>query len=291
MPDPLLTPATFWHRSTIIIEQRFSVASTQQIIDNHDRLGLKCSRANEAALPKIGPCAGLRTPNASTRVGEASAYHQNKGVHMRRVDSLAALLVLSLLLFSGCQPAAKETNVAPAPNTNSGKETVDKAAIETALLRIENDWPRVIKGKDAEAVRRVEADDAVFIYPDGGLGDKAQDVKDMESGALSADSIEMADLKVNVLSGDAAIVSGRTIVKNGKYKTPDGKSIDISGQYRFVDTFARRNGEWKLVSGASVTIRQPVPATTASPATKASPAGSPVSGASPVKNASPVSKP
>jgi ketosteroid isomerase-like protein len=213
----------------------------------------------------------------------------------RKAFSAVLSLVFSLLLFSGCQPAAKETNVAPALNTNSGRETVDKASIEATLLRIENDWPRVIKEKDAEAVRRVEAEDVVLVYPDGGLGDKAQDVKDIESGALSADSIEMADLKVNVLSGDAAVVSGRQIVKNGKYKMPDAKAIDISGQYRFIDTFAKRNGEWKLVAGASAPVRQPVPAASpaASPAAKTSPAtmASPAAKASPATKASPARTP
>jgi ketosteroid isomerase-like protein len=216
---------------------------------------------------------------------------------MKRKGFSAVLSVgVSLLLLSGCQPPAKDTNVAgPAPNTNSGRETVDKPSIEAALLRIENDWPRVIKEKDAEAVRRVEADDVVLVYPDGALGDKALDVKDMETGALSADSIEMADLKVNVLSGDAAVVSGRTIVKNGKYKMADGKSIPISGQYRFIDTFAKRNGEWKQVAGASAPIRQPVPdaSPAASPAAKTSPATttSPAAKAPPATKASPASTP
>jgi hypothetical protein len=107
--------------------------------------------------------------------------------------------------------------------------------------------------------------------------------------------METADLKVNVLSADAATVSGRTIVTKGKYKTPDGKSIDISGQYRFIDTFAKRNGEWKLVAGASVPVRQPVAAAspTISPAAKASPAttASPAGNASPAKKAAPASTP
>lgn len=216
----------------------------------------------------------------------------------RKAFSAGLSLVFSLLLLSGCQPAAKETNVAaPDPNTNSGLAAVDKASIEAALLRIENDWPRVIKEKDADAVRRVEADDVVLVYPDGTLGDRAQDVKDMESGALSADSIEIADLKVNVLSNNAAVVSGRTIVKKGKYKMPDGKSIDISGQYRFIDTFAKRNGEWKQVAGATAPVRQPVaaasPAAMASPSAKASPAmtASPAARASDAKKPVPASTP
>lgn len=202
---------------------------------------------------------------------------------MKREGLVAGLSVLFALLLVSCQPAAKETNVAPNPNTNSGRESVDKGSIEAALLRIENDWPRVLKEKDAEAARRVEAEDLVLVYPDGSVGDKTQDVKDVESGALTAESMEMTDLKVNVLSGDAAVVSGRTIVKNGKYKMPDGKSIDISGQYRFIDTFAKRNGEWKLVAGASVPVRMPAPAP--------SPVASPAAKASPALKASPASTP
>lgn len=207
-------------------------------------------------------------------------------------------LVFSLLLLNGCQKAAPDANSAgSAANTNVAAETIDTAAIEAELLRIERDWPRVLKEKDVEAVKRVEADDGIFVYPDGSVGDKTTDVKDMESGALSADAWEIMDLKVTVLNKDAAVVSGRSVVKNGKYKMPDGKSIDISGQFRFIDTFARRNGEWKLVAGAATPIREPAAAAAPSPASKASPtvAASSAATASPVRSpamtASPVVRP
>jgi ketosteroid isomerase-like protein len=195
---------------------------------------------------------------------------------MKRNASIATLLLaLAVLMQPACQQVEAPTNrAAPVP---AATPTVDKAAIEQELLRIENDWPRVLREKDAAAVRRVEADDAIFIYPDGSVGDKNQDIKDMESGALSADSWEMMDLKVNVMDGDAAVVSGRSVVKNGKYKAPDGKTIDISGEYRFVDTFSRRNGQWQIVAGVSVPVRQgagmpaPPPAK-ASPEMRPSPA-------------------
>jgi hypothetical protein len=199
-------------------------------------------------------------------------------------------LALALALLSGCQKAAENANIV-APAASPTTETVNTAAIEAELLRIENDWPRVVKEKDVEAVKRVEADDGVFVYPDGTVGGKATDVQDMERGALSAESWEVTDLKVNVLNKDAAVVSGRSVVKNGKYKTPDGKSIDISGQYRFIDTFGRRNGEWKLVAGASTPIREP--GATASPTAKPSPAtaASPAMRPSPEMTASPAPRP
>ncbi len=175
---------------------------------------------------------------------------------------MALLLVTALIVFgmSGCQkPAAPDTNrgVTSAAHTNSAKETIDTAAIELELKRIENDFPRVLKEKDTVAVDRVEADDIAVVYRDGTVGSKAQDISDIKSGNLSADSWEVTDMKVNVLDKDAAVVSGRSIIKGGKYKTPDGKTIDASGEIRWIDTFARRNGEWKLVASISTPVPKP----------------------------------
>jgi hypothetical protein len=213
----------------------------------------------------------------------------------------AALFAFAQFGCAGPQPTTStNTNMAiPAP-------TPDKAAIETELKKIENDWPRIMKEHDSSAVKRMEADDAVFIYPDGSIGDKAQDVKDMESGALSADSWEIADLKVNVLDSDSAVVSGRSIVKGGKYKMPDGKTQDVSGEYRWIDTFARRNGQWQVVAGVSTPVMKgpagkptpspspsPSPSMKASPAVKASPATKSTPGMkpSPAIKAAPASSP
>jgi ketosteroid isomerase-like protein len=206
---------------------------------------------------------------------------------MNRRAFLAVFSLVLLMFLASCQPAAPDTNRSAAPA--STPETVDNAGIQAEILRIENDWPRVIREKDVATVRRVEADDIVVVYPDGSTGGKAQDIADIESGAMTAESVEMADLKVNVIDKDAAVATGRVIIKNGKFKMPDGKSIDISGQYRFVDTFARRNNEWKLVAGASVPVRAPGPAASPAASPKPSPAASPRT--SPAAKASPSPTP
>lgn len=202
---------------------------------------------------------------------------------------LAGLSIgICVVFLAACQPTSVQTN----QSTNlAADETVNTAAIETELLRIENDWPRVVKEKDVASVRRVEADDLVLIYPDGTMGDKNQDIKDIETGALTADSWEMADLKVHVLDKDAAFVSGRSVVRNGKYRMPDGKTIDISGEYRFIDTFARRNGEWKLVAAAGVPVRTPGATTSPSPGASPGAKASPTAAASPTARTSPAVRP
>jgi hypothetical protein len=126
----------------------------------------------------------------------------------------------------------------------------------------------------------------MFVTPDGNVSTKEQDIKDIESGALSGDW-QVLDLQVNVLDADAATVLGHTRVTNGKYKMPNGTTVDISGEYRFVDTFVRRNGEWKLVAGAATKVSSPSAA--ASPT--ASPRVSPTTTASPAARTSPATRP
>ena len=208
---------------------------------------------------------------------------------MKRILFTIGLPVVALMVFiqTGCQPAGEPAaNNAPA---TAPKETPpDTAAITAELTRIENDWPRALKERDAAAVGKVEADDYMAVVPDGSVSTRDQDIKDMEAGNLSADSWEIADLKVTVLDANAAVASGRSVIKGGKYKASDGKSMDISGEYRFVDTFARRNNEWKLVASAAVKVMNPTPAASpakASPTPKASPA---VTTASPAAKASPA---
>ena len=188
-----------------------------------------------------------------------------------------------ITLYLGC---ATPTNTNTNTNTvalASPEPTPDKAAIEAELTRIENDWPRILKERDAATVRRVEADDILLVYPDGSAGNKEQDLKDIESGALTADSWEVTDITVTIIDNDAAVVRLRTIVKNGKYKSPDGKSQDISGQFRSIDTFARRNGQWQLIGSATVKIMSPTPEPKPSPTAKPSPAAN----ASPTAKATP----
>ncbi len=199
---------------------------------------------------------------------------------MKKFTSVAVLsLAAALFSFSQFGCASPQPTVSTNANMATPAPTPDKAAIEAEILKIENDWPRIIKEHDVATVKKIEADDAVFIYPDGSIGDKATDVKDMEAGALTADSWEISEIKVIVLDGNTAVAMGRNIVKNGKYK---GQPMPYA-DFRFIDTFARRSGQWQVVAGAAI----PLMKSTASPTPKASPSPS----ASPAMKASPSVKP
>src|SRR5260370_28606429 len=198
---------------------------------------------------------------------------------MKKISAIAIMTMVTLLTLSqfGCAtpPNPPSTNA----NMPTPEATPDPAAIEKELLRIENGWPRVIKERDGQAVRRVDADDVYLLSWDGSVSGKDEDAKFIESGAITSDSIQISDLKVTILHKDAAVVTGLMGIKGGKIKAQD-RTVDVSGEYRFVDTFARRNNEWKLIASASGKAVNPAPAA-ASPTAKAPPFACPATKATP----------
>jgi hypothetical protein len=180
------------------------------------------------------------------------------------VATLASSSVILVLTLIGCQPAAAPTP-APAANANTQPaKPLDTAAIEKELLQLEREWSTAFVSRNVEAVKKIEADDFSLIYPDGTTGTKADDVRDIESGALSAQGWELTEVKVRVLDADTAVVTGIGIVKNGKYKGPDGRVTEIK-PYRFTDVFRRRNGQWQVVSSQSTNMVNPPAAASTSP--------------------------
>ena len=179
---------------------------------------------------------------------------------MNRNVTAAALLVVGLgmvLVLGGCQKAEAPQANRPAATATPSPEKIDTAAIEAELIKLERDWANAPKNRDAETARRVLADDVVITYPDGSTGTKADEVRTIESGAVTADSWDLQDPKVTVLNADSAFITGRGIINNGKYKDPNTKkTIDISGEYRFLDVYARRNGKWQAVASQTTPIKK-----------------------------------
>lgn len=179
----------------------------------------------------------------------------NKNVLRSALSVLGFVMVLGL---NGCQRAEAPTNLADsAAAASPTPERIDTAAIEAEIIQLERDWANSPKNRDADTVRCVLADDIVLTYPDGTTGTKAEEVRIIESGAITMDSWELQEPKVTVLNADTAFITGRGIIRNGKYKDPNSKqTIDITGEYRFLDVYARRNGRWQAVASQATPIRK-----------------------------------
>jgi ketosteroid isomerase-like protein len=201
---------------------------------------------------------------------------------MRFLVSAVLSLAIVVLVIAQLACHSQEAN-RPAPPANMKAEVIDTAAIEKEIMRIENDWPRVFKEKDAGAVKRLYADDIIIIYPDGRLGSKTQDIEDVENGNLTFEGWQVLNINVKVIDNDTAVATGRTIITKGKTRTADGKSVDSSGEFRWFDTFQRRNSQWKIVGSASVPLLTPIGAPSPSPSQSPSASASASASASPQK--------
>lgn len=187
-------------------------------------------------------------------------------------SALALLVGLIVIVLSGCQPAADTNRNLAVASPTPVKEPFDPAAIEAEVMRIEREWYSAAKTHNAEAAKGFLADNVVIVYPDGTSATKADEIRSIESGAMTADTYEMVESKVAVMNADSAFITGRSIIKNGKILVPNQKKpIDITGEYRFLDVYARRDGKWQVVASQAVTIDpRVIAAAAASPSPAAS---------------------
>jgi ketosteroid isomerase-like protein len=127
---------------------------------------------------------------------------------------------------------------------SAAPQTSDRASIERTLIQIEQDWMRASVAGDVEFYRRTLSNEFVHTA-DGLVADKIRYIEEaMASGALVMGSGVSDDIKVVVLGPDAAVVTGHDVYTNAR----DSRGEDVSGEYRWTDTFARRNGQWVCVA-------------------------------------------
>ncbi|HEX6045455.1 MAG TPA: nuclear transport factor 2 family protein [Pyrinomonadaceae bacterium] len=169
---------------------------------------------------------------------------------------VALVAIVIALVLSGCQRQADTNlNASLTTNRNTAPEPVNTASIEAELNKLEREWAGAVKNRDTETVKRIVADDAIMTYPDGTTGTKSDEVHSVESGAVTLETWDIVETKVTVLDADAAFITGRSTIKKGSAKDPKtGKTIDIAGDYRFIDVYAKRNGKWQAVASQTTKI-------------------------------------
>jgi len=125
-----------------------------------------------------------------------------------------------------------------AQGTDAAKPNPD---VEKAVIKIEHDMSAALTKPDADAAAKMLAENFYAVNPDGSTQGKAQFVADLKSGKFKLESNELDDMKVHVASADMAIVTYRSTDK-GNYE-----GHDLSGQYRWLDVLAKRNGTWQFI--------------------------------------------
>jgi ketosteroid isomerase-like protein len=155
---------------------------------------------------------------------------------MKRV----VLCTLAVLLVTGLATARKSGKAAQASASSS-------AGTEEQIKKLEQDWANSVAKGDASAVEKYEASDILNTDPTGRVTDRAQDVQEVKSGDLKLQSLQLGDMQVHTY-GNTAVVTGLGNLK-GSFK-----GQDISGTYRFTDTWVNRNGTWQCVATESTKV-------------------------------------
>jgi ketosteroid isomerase-like protein len=122
--------------------------------------------------------------------------------------------------------------------------------VEQEQFQLEQDWTKALIKADVAFLDRLVAEDWVFTDPEGVVWTKAQSLAILKSGEDVITSLVPDDMKARVY-GDAAVVTGRNTTK----ETLKGK--DISGQYRWTDTWIKKAGRWQCVAThASIIVQK-----------------------------------
>jgi len=130
-------------------------------------------------------------------------------------------------------------NMSPRP---AAAQADDGAAATRALLATQADrWDKAIIAKDRAAIEANMAEDFRNIDGNGTVADRQAFIRDLMDKDLQIDPYSVEDFDVR-LYGDTALLSGRTRM-TGRYQ---GKSF--TSHYRYIDTYVRRDGAWRVVS-------------------------------------------
>ena len=125
-----------------------------------------------------------------------------------------------------------------AQSNDAGKPNPD---LEKAVIKLEHDMSAALTKPDADAAAKMLADTFYAVNPDGTTQGKPQFVADLRSRKFKLESNDLDDMKVHVATADLAIVTYRSTDKG------DYNGHDLSGQYRWLDVLAKRNGTWQFI--------------------------------------------
>lgn len=123
-------------------------------------------------------------------------------------------------------------------------------AAQSQIAKLEQQWADVYVKGDASAIPTYEAADIISTDPTGQVTTRDQDVQEIKNGNLKFASMQLSDVKVRMY-GDTAVATGVNTLK-GTYK-----GQDISGTYRFTDTWVNQGGKWQCVASQATKILQP----------------------------------
>ena len=154
------------------------------------------------------------------------------------VSALGALGVLVGPRDAGAQPRA----AAMVP-------TREDRATEGLLFQLENDWARAVIRRDGRALRRLVAPTWVYSDESGVMGRDAG-IAAFTTGTDTVREASNSEMRAIVYHGTAVVIG----ILQMKGSGPAGP---FDRQYRYTDTWARLDGQWKCIASQDYLMPKP----------------------------------
>jgi ketosteroid isomerase-like protein len=124
------------------------------------------------------------------------------------------------------------------------------AKTEEEIQELHNKLIQAQLNSDIAALDRIWADDHIFTNPLGVVQTKAQRLAEIQSGSRKLELFSVTDVQVRVY-GDTAVVTSRAMLKGQR------QGQEISGQFRGIDVYVKKQGGWQVVAAQATRIAQP----------------------------------
>jgi ketosteroid isomerase-like protein len=115
------------------------------------------------------------------------------------------------------------------------------------IIELDRQRMAAMGAKDTATLKRLIADDLIYIHSSARLDTKSTLIGAMESGATVYQSVVPSDVVAQDL-GDAVVLTGVAAISVTSGGNP------MSFRVRFVDVYANRGGNWQMVTWQSTKL-------------------------------------
>ena len=134
------------------------------------------------------------------------------------------------------------------PSVVGVAETADTSD-EAAITALEKDWLQAVVHTDEAKLRSLMAPDCWLIDSQGALATPDGAIAELKAGTYKVRAAHADDIQVRI-TGDWAIVLGL------ESELSETSGHDSSGQFRFLDAWQRRDGQWHCVASAAIQVQK-----------------------------------
>jgi uncharacterized protein (TIGR02246 family) len=126
----------------------------------------------------------------------------------------------------------------------------DRKLMEQQVLKMGQEYTKIIKNQDAAAIERILADEYTYTNERGKVKNKAEDLTDYKTKPAKFEIFDTTDQKVRVIGNNVAVETGIVRFKGTSH---DGKPFDSSERY--TTTWVWRDGRWQVVADHTSEIK------------------------------------